>query len=296
MGGADVIPGVSGGTIAFITGIYDELLASIKSFDIEAFRLLSRLEVKALWRKVNGTFLVVLLAGLATAWISLAKLMIYLLKNYQIPTWSFFFGLIVISALLVFREIRQWNAGRVLATLLGTGVAYSLTLLAPTSTPDSLVFVFFAGAIAICAMILPGISGAFILLLLGKYEFIMTEIFVHYNVPVLLTFAAGCTLGLLGFSRALTWVLKHYHDLTVATLAGFMIGFLNKIWPWRQVLAYYTNSKGEQTVAFDQSVLPGQYMAATGQNPQVLQALLFAALGILLVVVLEKVAASLKSK
>jgi putative membrane protein len=296
MGGADVIPGVSGGTIAFVTGIYDELLNSIKSVDIAAIRLLLKLKVREFWGKINGNFLIVLLAGLVTAWISLAKLMLYVLKNYQIPTWSFFFGLIVISTLLVLREVKKWKFNSIFLMGLGVVLAYALTLLAPTTTPNSLVFVFLAGAIAICAMILPGISGAFILLLLGKYEFIMTEVFVHYNVGVFFTFSAGCITGLLGFSHVLTWVFKNYHDLAVSILAGFMIGFLNKIWPWRQVLQYYTNSKGEQTVAFDKSIWPGEFMEVTGQNPQILQAILFAALGILLVVGLEKLASSLKTK
>lgn len=296
MGGADVIPGVSGGTIAFITGIYDELLHSIKSIDAETIRLVFTFRIAEAWKKVNGNFLIVLIAGLATAWISLARAMKYLLDNYQIGTWSFFFGLIIISTYQVLRQVRQRTVKAFLAFALGVVVAYFITLLSPTSTPDALWFIFIAGAIAICAMILPGISGAFILLLMGKYEFILTKILIEFNIPVAATFAAGCLVGLWAFSHALTWVLDHYHDLTVAMLAGFMVGFLNKIWPWREATAYHLNSQGQQVVSFDRSVWPWDYLAKTGHNPQILYAILFAALGVLLVVGIEKVAALMKTK
>ncbi|MFN5170866.1 MAG: DUF368 domain-containing protein [Cyclobacteriaceae bacterium] len=296
MGGADVIPGVSGGTIAFITGIYDELLHSIKSIDAEAIRLVFTFRIAEAWKKVNGNFLIVLLAGLATAWISLARVMKHLLENYQIGTWSFFFGLIIISTFQVLRQVRQRNIKAVLSFIVGVVIAYLITLLSPTSTPDALWFIFLAGAIAICAMILPGISGAFILLLMGKYEFILTQTLIEFNIPVIATFAAGCLVGLWAFSHALTWVLDHYHDLTVALLAGFMVGFLNKIWPWREATAYHVNSQGQQVVSFDKSVWPAEYLEKTGQNPQILYAILFAALGVLLVVGIEKAAALLKTK
>ena len=176
MGGADVIPGVSGGTIAFITGIYDELLHSIKSIDAETIRLVFTFRIAEAWKKVNGNFLIVLIAGLATAWISLARAMKYLLDNYQIGTWSFFFGLIIISTYQVLRQVRQRTVKAFLAFALGVVVAYFITLLSPTSTPDALWFIFIAGAIAICAMILPGISGSFVLLILGQYERILAAV------------------------------------------------------------------------------------------------------------------------
>jgi putative membrane protein len=295
MGAADVVPGVSGGTVAFITGIYDELLHSIKAVDIEAIKLLFKFEIAAFWKKINGNFLAVLLAGIATSIISLVKLMNYLLKAHPIFIWSFFFGLILISAPLVLREIKKWNAATFISLLVGISVAYAITVLSPASSPETLWFVFFAGALGICAMILPGISGAFILLLIGKYQFI-TGALTDMNIPVILTFIAGCLVGIISFSRFLAWILDNYHSATVALLAGFMLGSLNKVWPWRLVLEYVTNSKGDQVPVFDKSILPWQYMATTGKDPQVFQAILMMALGVFIVVLMEKIATRLKTK
>ena len=295
MGAADVIPGVSGGTVAFITGIYDELLHSIKSVDLDALKLILKFDLPGFWKKINGKFLVTLLAGIATSLLSLAKLMTYLLEHHPIFIWSFFFGLILISAPLVMREIKRWNVGAVLSFIIGVGVAYAITVLSPTQSPDDLWFIFFAGALAICAMILPGISGAFILLLIGKYQYMITAL-IEFNLPVVIVFMAGCAVGIIGFSRLLTWILDHYHSATVALLAGFMLGSLNKVWPWREVLEYVTNSKGEQVPVFDKSILPWNYMATTGKDPQVFQAILMMALGVFIVVLIEKIAARLKTK
>lgn len=295
MGAADVVPGVSGGTVAFITGIYDELLHSINSIDAEAFRLLIKFRIADLWKKVNGNFLVVLLAGIATSLLSLAKLMVYLLAHHPISIWSFFFGLILISAPLVMREVKQWNLGSVATFILGVAIAYAITVLSPTQSPDALWFVFFSGALAICAMILPGISGAFILLLIGKYQFMMSAL-LELNIPVIIVFMAGCVVGLLGFSRFLTWILDNYHSATIALLAGFMLGSLNKVWPWRQVLEYVTDSKGEQVPAFDKSILPWDYVSITGKDPQIFQAILMMALGVFIVFLIEKIASRLKTK
>lgn len=295
MGAADVVPGVSGGTVAFITGIYDELLHSINAIDAEAFRLLVKFRIADLWKKVNGNFLVVLLSGIATSLLSLAKLMVYLLAHHPIAIWSFFFGLILISAPLVMREVKQWNLGSVATFILGVAIAYAITVLSPTQSPDALWFVFFSGALAICAMILPGISGAFILLLIGKYQFMMSAL-LELNIPVIIVFMAGCVVGLLGFSRFLTWILDNYHSATIALLAGFMLGSLNKVWPWRQVLEYVTDSKGEQVPAFDKSILPWDYVSITGNDPQIFQAILMMALGVFIVFLIEKIASRLKTK
>jgi putative membrane protein len=295
MGAADVVPGVSGGTVAFITGIYDELLRSINSIDLEALKLLGKFRIAELWKKVNGSFLVTLFAGIATSLLSLAKLMIYLLEHHPIIIWSFFFGLILISAPLVLREIKKWRVSTFLSFLVGTGIAYAITVLSPTQSPDALWFIFISGAVAICAMILPGISGAFILLLIGKYQYMITAL-TEFNIPVVLVFITGCVVGLLGFSRFLSWILENYHSATVALLAGFMLGSLNKVWPWREVLEYVTNSKGEQVPVFDRSILPWHYFATTGKDPQVFQAILMMALGVFIVVLIEKIAARLKTK
>jgi putative membrane protein len=294
MGMADVIPGVSGGTIAFITGIYTELLHSVKSIDLEALKLLGAFRIAECWRKVNGNFLVALLAGILTSILSLAKLMTYLLENQPILIWSFFFGLIIISAPLVLREIKRWQVSAVFSFVLGVIVAYAITILTPTQSPDYLWFIFLSGALAICAMILPGISGAFILLLIGKYQFMITAL-LDLNIPVIVIFIAGCVIGLLTFSRLLSWILDNYHSVTVALLAGFMLGSLNKVWPWRQVLEYTTNSEGEQVPVFDKSVLPWEYLNLTGKDPQLFLAIMMMALGVLIVVMIEKVATRLKT-
>jgi putative membrane protein len=295
MGMADVIPGVSGGTVAFITGIYEELINSIKSIDADAFKLLFKFQLSDFWKKINGNFLISVLLGIVTSLLSLSKLMTYLLDAYPIQVWSFFFGLILISSPLIMREIRKWTIGTVISFLFGIVIAYAITVLSPTETPTELWFIFFCGALAICAMILPGISGAFILLLIGKYEYMITAL-IHFNIPVIIVFVIGCFLGLLGFSRFLSWILAHYRFPTLALLAGFMIGSLNKVWPWKEVISYRINHQGEQVAAFDQSIWPWHYLEKTHNNPLILQAILFAALGVGLVVAIEKTAAYLKTK
>ncbi|HLT81912.1 MAG TPA: DUF368 domain-containing protein [Cyclobacteriaceae bacterium] len=295
MGGADVIPGVSGGTIAFITGIYSELVHSIKAIDLQAIKLLLSFKLKAFWKKINGSFLLAVVAGILTSLFSLAKLMLYFLETHPIRTWSFFFGLILISSPLILRTINRWNVAVIASFVIGIVVAYMITVLSPAQSPEALWFVFLSGATAICAMILPGISGAFILLLLGKYEFIMSAL-IAANIPVIVTFALGCIIGIIAFSWVLTWVLDHYHDLTIALLAGFMLGSLNKVWPWKECLTYRLDSNGNQVCAFDKSILPGEYMANTGNDPQVFQAILFAAIGVIIVLLIEKVAERMKTK
>lgn len=295
MGGADVIPGVSGGTIAFISGIYEELINSIKSIDAVAIRLLLTFQLATFWKHINGNFLITVLAGIVTSLLSLARLMTYLLDHHPIAIWSFFFGLIMVSSPLIMRDIHQWNTRTILAFVLGIAIAYAITVLSPTETPTNLFFIFFCGALAICAMILPGISGAFVLLLIGKYEYMITAL-IDFNIPVIIVFVIGCFLGLVGFSHVLSWILQHYRYPSLALLAGFMIGSLNKVWPWKEVVAYRVNQEGLQVAAFDKSVWPGRYLEVTGQDPKVFYAILFAAAGIFLVVAIEKTAAYLRAK
>jgi len=295
MGGADVIPGVSGGTIAFITGIYEELIKSLKSIDGVAIKLFLTFRIAEGWKHINGAFLITVLAGILTSLLSLAKLMTYLLANQPIAIWSFFFGLILVSSPLIMRDIKRWSMGSAIAFVLGIIIAYGITVLSPTETPTNLFFIFFCGALAICAMILPGISGAFILLLLGKYEYMINAL-ISLNLPVVLVFAAGCILGLIGFSHLLSWVLDRFRFPTLALLAGFMIGSLNKVWPWKEIVAYRLNHDGVRVPAFDKSILPGRFLEITGQDPKLFYAILFAAAGIFLVVAIEKVAAYLRTK
>jgi len=294
MGGADVVPGVSGGTIAFITGIYAELLNSIKSFDKIAIQLLLKWKISELWVHVNGRFLVTLLSGIFLSIISLAKLIHYLLNHHPIQLWSFFFGLIIISAIVVSREIKHWKPLVILSGIGGILIAYFITGATPATTPDNYVFVFFSGAIAICAMILPGISGSFILLIMGKYEFII-EAVKDLNLPIIIVFGFGCVVGLLSFTRIVSWLLAKYHDLTVALLAGFMIGSLNKIWPWKETLSTRLSSKGELIPVIQQNLWPREFMTKVGE-PLVLQALLYFSIGILLIIAIEKIAQLSKQK
>ena len=294
MGGADVIPGVSGGTVAFITGIYDELINSIKAIDWEAVKLIFQWRIADVWEKVNGNFLICILAGIVTSLLSLSKLMTFLLDTYPIQIWSFFFGLILVSSPLIFRDIKQWNTVTILSGIFGVVIAYLITILSPTETPTNLFFIFFCGAIAICAMILPGISGAFILLLIGKYEYMITAL-INFDIPVIVVFVIGCFLGLVGFSKFLGWILTLYRFPTLSLLAGFMIGSLNKVWPWKEITEYRTDHLGNQVAAFDKSVSPARYLEVTSSDPLLFQAILFVAIGILLVVGIEKTAAYLKS-
>lgn len=272
MGAADVVPGVSGGTIAFITGIYETLLNSIKAVDLTTLKLLFTGKFKAFWTAINGNFLITLIAGIFTSVLVFARLVLYLLENEPVLIWSFFFGLIIASTVLVIRTIKKWKVGVVISFILGIVIAYLITAAAPTETSNSVLFVFFSGAIAICAMILPGISGSFILLLLGKYQYILGAI-KSFNLVVIGAFGAGCVIGIIAFAKVLSFLLKKYHDLTIAILSGFMLGSLNKVWPWKQVLETYTNSKGELKPLFEKNVSPQTFEALTGNSAQLLPAI-----------------------
>lgn len=293
MGAADVIPGVSGGTIAFITEIYEELLNSIKRVDAKAFKLLFSFKFKEFWEYVNGSFLLAVLSGIILSILLFARVIHFLLENYPIELWSFFFGLVLISAIWIFNKTKDWDYKVVLAVVVGLLTAYFITEASPATTPNSMPFVFASGVIAICAMILPGISGAFILLILGKYEYILGAV-KDGDLQVIIIFALGCVVGLLSFARLVSWFFKEYPNVTVALLAGFMLGSLNKLWPWKQTIEYRTNSKGESVPFLQENILPTEYLEKTGSDPHIFTAVLFFALGILLVVGLEKWAIYMK--
>ena len=287
MGAADIVPGVSGGTIAFITGIYEELLGSIRSVNGEAIRLLLRFRLADFWRHINGTFLVVLLSGIGFSVLSLSRLILFLLANYPELLWSFFFGLIVASALVVGKKITRWTPGVILFGLIGAALAYYVTVATPTQTPESYWFIFLSGAIAICAMILPGISGSFLLVLLAKYEFILNAV-KELRAGVILVFGLGCVVGILSFSHVLNWALKNYHSATIALLTGFMVGSLNKVWPWKQTLETYTDRHGEVKPLVQENVLPGAYESLTGQESYFPYAIALAIFGFLLVYFIDR--------
>ncbi|WP_266203954.1 DUF368 domain-containing protein [Pontibacter kalidii] len=287
MGAADVVPGVSGGTIAFITGIYEELLGSIRSVNGQALKLLLRFDLKGFWKHINGNFLVVLLAGIGVSFASLSRLILYLLEFHAEMLWAFFFGLIVASAVVVAKKITRWTLGVVLAGLLGIAIAYYITVATPAQTPEAYWFVFLSGAIAICAMILPGISGSFILVLLAKYEYIMLAL-KDLKISIILTFGLGCVTGILTFSHVLNWMLRKYHNVTVALLTGFMVGSLNKVWPWKQTLETYTDRHGEVKPLVQENVLPTNYEAITGHDAYLLYGALLAIFGFLMVYLLDR--------
>lgn len=283
MGAADVVPGVSGGTIAFISGIYEELLSSLKSVNIDAIRLLLNGKFKEFWLYINGSFLISLFIGIGISLISLVKLIHFLLDNHPILIWSFFFGLIVASAYVVGKSIKQVNAFVISAGLLGSFFGFFITVATPAETPNESWFIFISGMIAICAMILPGISGSFILLLLKKYEYI-TGALKDLNILVIVTFGAGAVVGLLSFSHVLTWLLKKYHNTTIAFLTGLMIGSLNVVWPWKKVIETRINSKGIEEAFRYESVSPFNFEGTS----QLELAVGLAIIGFFVILILDK--------
>ena len=286
MGAADVVPGVSGGTIAFISGIYEELLGSISNVNLKLFNTLKKEGLKAAWKQVNGNFLLSLFLGIFISVVTLAKAIKYLLENEPILLWSFFFGLVLASIIYVAKQITKWNFISVLLLLLSSFLAYYVTTLNPlVNENSSLLFLFLAGVIAICAMILPGISGAFILVLLGAYKTILTAV-DDRDLKTIATVGLGAIVGLLSFSKILKWLFSNYKNYTLAALTGFIIGSLNKIWPWKETLTWRTNSHGVK-VPFNQvSVSPFSFEV----DPQIPFAVLLALIGFLLILLMEKLA------
>ncbi len=273
MGVADIIPGVSGGTVAFIMGIYDQLVDAIRSFDAGAARCLLRLDFTGALRRVHVRFLLPLLAGIAAAILSTARLMHHLLDAYPVQIWALFFGLIGASIVVVGRHIRPLSATNLLIMLLGAAAAYLIVGLIPVETTNALWFIFLCGAVAICAMILPGISGAFLLLILGKYHYVTGALknpLLPENLAVIAVFCAGCAVGVTSFSRLLHWLLTRWHAATVAGLTGFMLGAMRKIWPWKEVL--------------ETRLMDGREMAVRAANvlPRAMDAEFWSACGLML--------------
>jgi len=286
MGAADVVPGVSGGTIAFISGIYEELLNSISSFNFSLINVFKNEGFKSVWIKVNGNFLVSLFVGILISVLSLAKLIESMLENHPIVIWSFFFGLVLASIIYIGKQITKWTKGSVLCLILGAILAFYITTLNPmVSANSSPWFLFLAGMIAICAMILPGISGSFILVLLGAYKPVLNALNTKDFVSIII-FLVGAVLGLLSFSRILKWLFSTYKNYTLATLTGFIIGSLNKIWPWKETISWRTNSKGIEVPFNTASVSPFSF---EGDN-QLLISIFLMLIGFGLIILLEKLA------
>ncbi|WP_339625047.1 DUF368 domain-containing protein [uncultured Winogradskyella sp.] len=296
MGAADVVPGVSGGTIAFISGIYEELLESIDKVNLSVFKVWKNDGFKSAWNSINGNFLLALFSGIAISILSLAKVIKWLLHNEPVLLWSFFFGLVLASILYIAKQIQGWTAKIIIAVIITSILSYFITLAEPFASPDSSLYLLFCGFIAIIAMILPGVSGAFILLILGAYQTAIDTInnlvegLTTANMALfkdaLLKFtllAIGAIIGLKVFSKTLNWMFKHQKNLTLAILTGFMIGSLNKIWPWKKVLKTRINSEGETVTLLDKSILPNAY---DGDN-QLQMALLFIVIGFAAILILE---------
>lgn len=284
MGIAELVPGVSGGTIAFVAGIYEELISSINKVNLKTLRIWQKEGFGSFWRELNGSFLITLVTGMLISIFSFSKLITWLLENQPIPLWAFFFGLVMASVLLVAKAIKKWNLLAILLLLLGALVAFYITTLPPSQNSDSLPFLFFSGALAICAMILPGISGSFILVLLGSYKTILTAV-DERDFKIIITVGLGVVFGLLSFARLLKWMFDHYKNITLAVLTGFILGSLNKIWPWKKILE--TKIIGKKIIVIDENISP---FAFEGDN-QLVYALLAAVIGFSLIFILERTAA-----
>ena len=278
MGIAEIIPGVSGGTIAFITGIYEELINSIKSVDGNSIKLLLSLKFSLFWKQINGTFLLTLLMGMLTSILALSRLIVFLIDQHPFKIWGFFFGLIIASAIVIFYQVKTLNSKVVVSTLIGLIVSSYIALEAPSSTPNSNLFIFISGAIAISAMILPGISGSFILVFLSKYEFILSSL-NNFDVAVISIFIGGCVVGLVTFSRVFSYLFKKYNDVVISVLIGFLLGSLFKIWPFYKVLEY--NASNEPV--YTNPVLPSQ-----GQESELIYFIVFSIIGFTSMWLLEK--------
>jgi len=317
MGAADAVPGVSGGTIAFISGIYEELVTTISNVNLSLFKTLKNDGVSAFWKQLNGNFIVALLTGIAVSFVSFMHLAKYLIETHPIFIWSFFFGLIIASILYIGKQIKTWNIKVIISIILGAVIAFYITTIPALGSNNNPYFLFFAGAIAICAMILPGISGSFILVILGAYK-ALSDAVHDVDITKLTLFIGGAAVGLLSFSRLLKWLFKHYENITLAMLTGFIVGSLNKIWPWKETLSVFSKETGKEVMlneiseygtlsvmqmnandfesyktVLEKSVSPTRFAEINNQlDPNTLYAIGFMILGFLTIFILEKTAST----
>lgn len=319
MGAADVVPGVSGGTIALIAGIYQELINTITSINLDLFKTLKEEGIAAAFEKMNGKFLLALITGIAISILSLAKLFHYLLDHQAVLVWSFFFGLILASVWLIGSRVEKWNTANVLALIVGTIISFGVTVVSPAQGPDTYWYLFLSGALAFVAMILPGISGSFILLLLGAYHLVLGKVSAildalkDMDLTALLSngialgiFAFGGLIGLLSFSRVLKWMFEKYENQTLALLTGFLIGSLNKVWPWKKTTEVFVKHAGEENESVvplvQENVIPNadfsiiteidQQLGLLDKPTQVVPAIILFVLGFLIIFALERISAS----
>jgi putative membrane protein len=298
MGTVDLVPGVSGGTIAFITGIYEELINSLKSFTPQNIKLFFTGKFKAFWEAVNATFLLVLALGIGTGILSMVKVVLYVIEHHYIATWSFFFGLILISTFSIVRTVRKFTLPLVICFGIGTAIAYFITSMSAAQTPNDLWFIFLCGVLAICALLLPGTSGSFVLLLMGKYQYILNALNT-LKVDVIAVFIGGAVTGVLSFSHVLSWLLRKHHDITIALLSGFLFGSLNKIWPWKIQVNTVTGEKYAWSIEkfndhslslTEQNLLPQAYENITGASANLFPAILSAMAAIAIYIAIDTIA------
>ena len=272
MGVAEVIPGVSGGTLAFITGIYERLLTAISNVNLGLITTLKKEGLKAVWAKIDGLFLTKLLAGMALGFVVGLKLVVSLLESHPVLIWSFFFGLILASIPLIGKQVKKWGGMEVALLVFGAALVYWITITAPSQGSEHLLMVFVAGIIGVSALMLPGLSGSFVLLLMGMYTIIMPAVHDFLGNPfgpetgIVIAFGLGMLIGLLTFAKVLSFTFKKYPNPTLALLTGFLIGSLNKVWPWQHVTETRFNSKGLEVVKFSESVLPTTFSDLSPNN------------------------------
>ena len=287
MGAANVIPGVSGGTIALITGIYERLINAIKSVDPTALKHLLKGEWRIFWTMTDGSFLLALFAGIGFSIVTLAKLLEYLLSTHETLTMAFFFGLILVSIYFVGKTVRQWSLTSVISLVAGIAIAAGIALLAPASENSAFGYVFLCGIVAMCSMILPGLSGSFVLIIMGNYALILAAI-GSANLSVLIPLALGCGFGLIAFSHVLAWIFKHFHDQTIALMTGFIAGSLAIIWPWKETLLAVIEREGKPA----KEVVTGYNWYLPAMETSTLTAILLMVTGMLALYLIEKFAGS----
>lgn len=287
MGAADVVPGVSGGTIAFISGIYERLLCALTALQPSCLLVLYRQGFAAFWKKIDGRFLLTLFSGVIVSILSLAKLINYALDSFPIIVWSFFFGLVVASIVYLLRQVPRWRWNESVAIVLGTVIAVAISLLRPTQLPDTWWMMMLSGFIAICAMILPGVSGSFILLLMGMYG-VFIQALSDVNLVLLASFGVGCIAGLLLFSHFLSFLLRNYFSVVLSLLTGFLLGSLNVLWPWKEVIETITNRHGELVPLVQANISPFHYAVINQSSAYLWSAIIAACVGFSIIFLLER--------
>lgn len=295
IGATGILQGISGGSMALLLGVHQEILYSIRAIDGKSLKLHQARKFGEWWKKNNGGFLITVIGGIGVGLLTLRSVFGHYIALYPILISSFFFSLVILAALLLLRKITRWNAGVVLCLVGGCYLTYFLTLATPFTTPANPFSGFLSGLLAGATFIVPGVSGAFILMFVGKYQYILAS-FSSLKFDVIILFVAGGIFGFIIFARFIAALLWRYFNATVALFAGLMIGSLNKIWPWREVIEYATTMEGTRIPSFDKSILPWRYMEISGKDPQVFYAILMMASGVFMVVLIEKIAARLKTK